>query len=185
MSSYILLFEIDSMEFYKEKFWVLENDINKQILLIIILNLKIIFFIICFILNVIFFASNICDKKFKIKNIDEIEPILVFNSKSPIYLITIVVNASYIIYTYITNILKRIINFINHNENSNKINSIIIKSSLIISALIVDIIVNRNEKFKYTNIKNTYGKIVTSLLIPIVYDSIKKFKEPKKNQKKQ
>lgn len=176
----------------------------KEYLLLIFLNIKIIFFIFCIIINLSILASNftILFNKFlrKIKNFFnkflsknfELQlydfylsnkyskklvtlDIIIFIILCPFQLIIYFIFAFIIL--FLEFILKKLLSFgnilMNYFDNSQKAISKTLKISIIFSLLIVYVVTTYNPKIICNDTKDVYNLLVTVILIPIIYDSIK------------
>ncbi len=176
----------------------------KEYLLLIFLNIKIIFFIFCIIINLSILASNftILFNKFLRKNKNffnkflsksfELQlydfylsnkyskklvtlDIIIFIILCPFQLIIYFIFAFIIL--FLEFILKKLLSFgnilMNYFDNSQKAISKTLKISIIFSLLIVYVITTYNPKIICNDTKDVYNLLVTVILIPIIYDSIK------------
>lgn len=117
-----------------------------------------------------FYLSSIWNKKAVII-IDKI----IFFISCPIFMIFNIFSKLLIIFIdIILNSFAKIYKFLlNYNDNRNTIIKTIIKISLIVSLIIVYICTIYDKTIFSVQIKEIYNLIVTVLLIPIIYDSIK------------
>lgn len=101
--------------------------------------------------------------------------IIIFIILCPFQIITYFVFASIVL--FLRFLLKKILNFgnilTNYFDNSQKIISKALKISIIFSLLIVYVVTVYNPKIICNNSKDVYNLLVTVILIPIIYDSIK------------
>ncbi len=117
-----------------------------------------------------FYFSSIWNKKMVI-TIDKI----IFFITCPIFMIVNIIFRLLIAFIdIILNSITKVYKFLlNYNDNRNTIIKTIIKISLIISLIIVYICTIYDKIIFSNQIKEIYNLIVTVLLIPIIYDSIK------------
>ena len=100
---------------------------------------------------------------------------IIFVISCPFLLITYftISIVSFLFKLYIKGILKYGKRIANYFDNSTKVISKTLKISIILSLLSVYIIATYNPEIILENTKDIYGLIITVILIPIIYDSIK------------
>lgn len=202
-SLFSIFFSNNTTQIYLNTTLNIQHSI-KEYLLLIFLNIKIIFFIFCIIINLSILASNftILFNKFlrKIKNFFnkflsksfELQlydfylsnkyskklvtlDIIIFIILYPFQLIIYFIFAFIIL--FLEFILKKLLSFgnilMNYFDNSQKAISKTLKISIIFSLLIVYVVTTYNPKIICNDTKDVYNLLVTVILIPIIYDSIK------------
>ena len=116
-----------------------------------------------------FYLSSKYSKKFFTLDI------IIFIILCPFQIITYFVFASIVL--FLRFLLKKLLSFgnilTNYFDNSQKIISKALKVSIILSLLIVYVVTVYNPKIICNNTKDVYNLLVTVILIPIIYDSIK------------
>lgn len=200
---FILLFSKEAANIYIESFYMLSHTTKEILLLIyLVLKIIFIIFFILINFSIIISNIQILFGKFLYKLFYKLNHIsfsytpkyynfhfssikknkviilidkIIFIITCPFFIIiNLIINIGIKLIKKIINITTKTYNYLlNYNDNRNIIIKKIIKISLIISLTIVYICTIYDANIFSSQIKEIYNQIVTVLLIPIIYDSIK------------